>query len=132
MNDNKMIKLPESELEVMQGIWALNKEGEPCVSAGLIMKRFPQLNRLKLTTVLTLITRLHTKGFITTEKKGRTNCYTPVIDEAEYKRFAAMDFLEKVYCGDKVGLLSVLIEQGDLTADELAAVREKIGSLNVK
>ena len=38
MSDKKMIKLPESELEVMQAIWALNEEGEKFVSAGLIMK----------------------------------------------------------------------------------------------
>ncbi len=110
MDDNKMIKLPESELEVMQGIWALSKVGEPCISAGLIMKKFPQLNRLKLTTVLTLITRLQTKGFITSAKQGRTNCYTPLISEGEYKRFAAEDFLEKVFCGDKEALFDVLTE----------------------
>ena len=69
MSDNKeFIKLPESELEVMQAIWALNAEGEKFVSAGLIMKRFPALCRLKLTTVLTLITRLQNKGFISSEK----------------------------------------------------------------
>ena len=97
MADKKMIKLPESELEVMQAIWALHEEGEKYVSAGLIMKRFPALTRLKLTTVLTLITRLQTKGFITTEKLGRSNCYTPIINSADYRKFASGDFVEKVY-----------------------------------
>jgi predicted transcriptional regulator len=108
--------LPESELEVMQSIWSLAAEGEPCLSAGVIMKKFPALNRLKLTTVLTLITRLQMKGFITSEKQGRSNCYTPLIEENEYKRFAAEDFLEKVFLGDRLGLVRLLTENGSGTA----------------
>ena len=96
MSDKKFIKLPESELEVMQAIWALNAEGEKFVSAGLIMKRFPALCRLKLTTVLTLITRLQLKGFISSEKLSRANCYKPLIDADEYRRFVAGDFVERV------------------------------------
>lgn len=126
MTDNKMIKLPESELEIMQAIWALNEEGEKFVSAGLIMKRFPALTRLKLTTVLTLITRLQTKGFIKTEKLGRSNCYTPLIPSEEYRKFALADFVQKVYMNDKMGLISALVNDESLTAEELSEIKEMI------
>ena len=124
MADKKMIKLPESELEVMQAIWALHEEGEKYVSAGLIMKRFPALTRLKLTTVLTLITRLQIKGFITTEKLGRSNCYTPIINSADYRKFASGDFVEKVYMNDKMGLISALVSDETLTAEELDEIKQ--------
>lgn len=126
MSDKKIIKLPESELEVMQAIWALNEEGEKFVSAGLIMKRFPALNRLKLTTVLTLITRLQTKGFITTEKLGRANCYTPIIGSDDYRKFASGDFVEKVYMNNKMGLISALVSDESLTVDELEEIKRII------
>lgn len=126
MAPKKIIKLPESELEVMQAIWALNEEGEKLVSAGLIMKRFPNLTRLKLTTVLTLITRLQVKGFIDTEKLGRSNCYTPLISSADYRKFASNDFVEKVYMNDKMGLISALVEDESLTADELAEIKKLV------
>lgn len=126
MTDNKMIKLPESELEIMQAIWALNEEGEKFVSAGLIMKRFPALTRLKLTTVLTLITRLQTKGFIKTEKLGRSNCYTPLIPSDEYRKFALADFVQKVYMNDKMGLISALVNDESLTAEELSEIKKMI------
>lgn len=126
MTDNKMIKLPESELEIMQAIWALNEEGEKFVSAGLIMKRFPALTRLKLTTVLTLITRLQTKGFIKTEKLGRSNCYTPLIPSDEYRKFALADFVQKVYMNDKMGLISALVNDENLTAEELSEIKKMI------
>lgn len=126
MTDNKMIKLPESELEIMQAIWALNEEGEKFVSAGLIMKRFPALTRLKLTTVLTLITRLQTKGFIKTEKLGRSNCYTPLIPSDEYRKFALADFIQKVYMNDKMGLISALVNDESLTVEELSEIKKMI------
>ncbi len=123
MTDSKIIKLPESELEIMQAIWALNEEGDHGVSAGLIMKRFPDLQRLKLTTVLTLITRLQTKGYIKTEKIGRSNCYTPIISSEEYRKFASGDFVEKVYMNDRIGLISALVSDDSLTAAELDEIR---------
>ena len=127
MSINKeFIKLPESELEVMQAIWALNAEGEKFVSAGLIMKRFPALCRLKLTTVLTLITRLQNKGFISSEKLSRSNCYKPLIDADEYRRFVAGDFVQRVYMGNRLGLISNLIEVGELTAEDITELKKVI------
>lgn len=126
MEEKKFIKLPDSELEVMQGIWVLNREGETCISASLVMKRFPELKRLKLTTVLTLINRLQFKGFITSEKRGRSNCYTPIINEEEYKRFVAADFLEKVYLGDSIAAITAVIESSNLTNDEQTRIKALI------
>ena len=132
MTDSKMIKLPESELEVMQAIWALNEEGEKFVSAGLIMKRFPYLQRLKLTTVLTLITRLQTKGYIKTEKLGRSNCYIPIISSEDYRIFASGDFVKKVYMNDKIGLISALVNDDTLTADELKEIKALVEKIESK
>ena len=122
----KMIKLPASELEIMQAIWILDEEGEKFISASLIMKRFPALNRLKLTTVLTLITRLQTKGFIKTEKLGRSNCYTPLIPSPEYRRFAYGDFVEKVYRNDRMDLVSALVNDEALTKEDLEEIKALI------
>lgn len=123
MTDSNMIKLPESELEIMQAIWALNEEGEKFVSAGLIMKRFPAITRLKLTTVLTLITRLQSKGFIVAEKLGRANCYTPLISKNDYRVFAAEDFVEKVYMNDRMALIRNLVKSDSLTKEDLEEIQ---------
>ena len=121
-----MIKLPASELEIMQAIWALDEEGEKFISASLVMKRFPALNRLKLTTVLTLITRLQTKGFIRTEKLGRSNCYTPIISSSDYRRFAYGDFVENVYRNDRLDLFSALVNDEALTKEDLDEIKAMI------
>lgn len=126
MQYKNMIKLPESELEVMQAIWLLNEAGEKAVSAGLIMDRYPELNRLKLTTVLTLITRLHSKGFIKIEKIGRSNCYKPIVPLKEYRKFALKDFAEKLYGTDKVGFVKMILSDGSLTKKELEELMDYI------
>ena len=124
--EDTMIKLPASELEIMQAIWTLDEEGEKFISASLVMKRFPALNRLKLTTVLTLITRLQTKGFIRTDKLGRSNCYTPLISSAGYRKFAYGDFVEKVYRNDRLDLFSALVNDEALTKEDLEEIKAMI------
>ena len=86
-------KLPESELQIMQLIWDMDKKGVKDIHAGALLAAYPdQIGHLALTTVLTLISRLQLKGFIDLEKHGRANCAIVLADENEYKRRAAKDF----------------------------------------
>ena len=126
MEEKKFIKLPASELEIMQAIWNLAEDGERYITASLVMKRCPALNRLKLTTVLTLINRLQIKGFIKTDKVGRSNCYTPIVDSADYRQFAYGDFVEKMYRNDRIDLFSALVTDEALTKQELEQIRELV------
>lgn len=64
------IKLPESELRLMQAVWSLHAAGETDITAAALMAADDSLARLKLTTVLTLITRLINRGFLASEKPG--------------------------------------------------------------
>ena len=121
--ENIMIKLPASELEIMQAIWLLDAEGEKFITASLVMNRCPDLKRLKLTTVLTLISRLQMKGFVKVQKIGRSNGYIPIIDSAEYRKFAYGDFLDKVYMNNKMDLVSALLTGEDYTKEELAEIK---------
>ena len=118
-----MIKLPASELEIMQAIWLLDAEGEKFITDSLVMNRCPDLKRLKLTTVLTLISRLQMKGFVKVQKIGRSNGYIPIIDSAEYRKFAYGDFLDKVYMNNKMDLVSALLTGEDYTKEELAEIK---------
>ena len=108
MSNTDFIKLPDSELEVMQAIWTLFEDGEKYISAGNIIKHFEEISRLKLTTVLTLITRLQSKGYVSIEKIGRSNCCKPLISRKDYLDFATRDFIERVYLGNTSELLAEL------------------------
>lgn len=121
-----MVKLPASELEIMQAIWLLDAEGEKFITASLAMKRCPGLQRLKLTTVITLINRLLIKGFVKVQKIGHSNGYIPLISSEDYRKFAYGDFLEKVYLSDKMDLVSALLTTEDFTKQELSEIKALI------
>lgn len=108
MEIESMIKLPDSELEIMQAIWSLDQQGNKHITAASIMENFSEISRLKLTTVLTLITRLQAKGFISVDKIGRANCCTPLISRTNYLDFITKDFIYRVFLGNKEDLVNLL------------------------
>ena len=120
-------KLPASELLIMQCIWNLHAEGVENIHASLLKERFPeQVGHLALTTILTLITRLQTKGYVTLEKRRRTNCIIPLVDRTDYQRRVTTDFLSTVYNNNKKGLISALCSEGIFTEDDLDELRREI------
>ena len=124
-------KLPESELQIMQLIWDMDKKGAKDIHAGALLAAYPdEIGHLALTTVLTLITRLQNKGFIRLEKHGRANCAVTLVDEEEYKRKAAADFVATVYKNNTRGLISALYSDGILSEDDISALRREIENDN--
>lgn len=121
------IKLPESELQIMQLIWDMEKKGGKDIHAGALLTAYPeQIGHLALTTVLTLISRLQSKGFIRLEKHGRANCAVVIANENEYKRKAAADFVATVYKNNTKGLISALYSDGILSKEDIAELRRDI------
>ncbi len=120
-------KLPESELQIMQLIWDLDKQGMKDIHAGALLAAYPdEIGHLALTTVLTLITRLQNKGFIHLEKHGRTNCAIVLADETEYKRKAAADFVATVYKNNTQGLICALLDDGILSKEDISELLREI------
>ena len=124
-------KLPESELQIMQFIWDMDKMGVKDIHGGAIKETYSdQIGHLALTTILTLMSRLENKGFITLEKHGRANCAVILADEEEYKRKATADFVRTVYNNNKKGLISALCSDGIITADDIDDLRREIAEDN--
>ena len=97
------------------------------IHAGALLAAYPdEIGHLALTTVLTLISRLQTKGFIRLEKHGRANCAIVIADEDEYKRKAAADFVATVYENNTKGLISALYSDGILSKEDIAELRQEI------
>ena len=68
-DDHIMKRLPERELEIMQIIW----RETPPVSRMTVEDALQKAHSLAPTTILTLLTRLCGKGFLSMEKDGRMN-----------------------------------------------------------
>ncbi len=96
-------------------------EGQPLYS--LIMEELEKdKNEWKNNTVLTLLSRLGEKKFLKVKKIGRKNEYVATVTEAEYQTLQTHSFLDKVYGGNVKNLVSTLLRQDILSADELKEI----------
>ena len=81
-------------------------------------------------TVITMLSRLETKGAVRHEGGVRAKQYFPVLDRENAARAETESFLDKVYGGSLGLMMSAMVESRQLTeADiaELSAILEKAG-----
>lgn len=111
-------RLPESELEIMQIIW---KKSAPASRVD-IEQALQETHPLAPTTILTLLTRLCEKGFLSFKKEGRSNLYEPLITEKEYLAAESRSFLDRVFHGSVASFATALCDSG-VTKGELEELR---------
>ncbi|HJA19782.1 MAG TPA: BlaI/MecI/CopY family transcriptional regulator [Candidatus Mediterraneibacter ornithocaccae] len=116
-----MKRLPESELEIMQIIW---KEETP-VSRITIEHSLQEKHPLAPTTILTLLTRLCEKGFLSLKKDGRSNLYEPLITEREYLACESRSFLDRMFGGSIAGFATALCDSG-IKKEELEELKRML------
>ena len=112
-------RLPDSELEVMQIVW----DQQPPVSRGDIEMVIKNSHTLAATTILTLLTRLCEKGFLSMEKQGRANLYTPLISRRDYLASESRCLLDKLYGGSVKAFATALCDSG-ISKEELKELRD--------
>ncbi len=114
-------RLPDAEQEVMQAIWACTA---PVVRTD-IEKILYKTHPMAMTTLLTLLTRLSEKGFITIEKNGRRSYYTPCISREDYLAAQSKSFVDKL-CGGSISTFATALCSSGLTREELSELREML------
>ena len=112
-------KLPDSELEVMQAVWAC----EVPVTRKDIEEQLKGTYEIALTTLLTLLTRLADKGFLQIEKVGRSAQYIPLISQQQYQASQSKRFLDKV-CGGSLSAFATALCDSGLSKEDLAELRD--------
>ena len=118
MAGREIRRIPESELEIMQIIW---HEAAP-VSRMTIENVLHKTHPLAPTTILTLLTRLCDRGFLSLRKDGRTNLYEPLITEKEYLAVESRSFLDRLFHGSVAGFATALCDSG-VKKEELEELR---------
>ncbi len=101
---NILKKLGEAELEIMQVIWGAQSP----VTSNYILKELQGRRKWQLSTLMTSLTRLSDKGFVSCDRSTGNNLYTAVIPEGEYKTGASKHFLEKLYNNSIQNMIATL------------------------
>lgn len=111
-------RLPDGELEVMQVIW----DSQPPVKRGDIERALSTSHVPATTTVLTFLTRLADKGFLSIEKKGRVNVYTPLVSRHDYLSAQSHRFVQRL-CGGSMSAFAAALCDSGLSKEDLAELR---------
>lgn len=114
-------RLPDAELEVMQAVWACKSP----VTRVDVEKILFQTHPMAMTTLLTLLTRLSDKGFLTIEKEGRKSRYIPCISRETYLASQSKTFVDKL-CGGSISAFATALCSSGLTKEELAQLRDML------
>lgn len=114
--ENNMVQqVSDAEFEIMKIVWG---NPEEVTLFPYIMDKLAERGKpCQKNTLIVLLSRLISKGFLSAKKVGRRNEYTPLVSETEYQTAQTRHFLDKIYEGSAKGLVSNLIS-GDLLNEE--------------
>jgi predicted transcriptional regulator len=91
------------ELDIMKAVWQ-----DPPVTVRDVQERIRPVRNLAYTTVMTIMDRLHQKGFLTRELQSRTHQYSPAIAYGEVRDEAVKTLINSFFDGSESGLLEFL------------------------
>lgn len=115
------VSLGARELDVMTLLWQH--------SSGTVAEVQEQLDtRLAYTTVLTILRNLETKGFVRREEEGRAHRYFPKVKQRAARKRALSRLIDTLFLGSPEALLAQLVDDHDLTPDELRRIAKRISS----
>ena len=82
--------------------------------------------KLAYTTVLTILRNLETKGFLRREEEGRAHRYFPKVKQRVAQRRALRRLIDTLFLGSPEALLTQLVDDHDLTPDELRRMAKRL------
>ena len=120
-----MKKLGDAELEIMKVLWSHNGP----LTSNQILEGLAGIKDWRLSSIMTALARLAKKGFVYCDMTTRTNYYSALVGEAEYKLAQSRSFLEKLYDNSIQKLVSGLYDGNSISADDIRGLREYLEKL---
>jgi BlaI family transcriptional regulator, penicillinase repressor len=113
--------LTGQELEIMKVIWKL---GTPTVRQ--VYETLLEHRKVAYTTVMTMMNILEQKGYLKKRQVDRAFVYSPSRPEKQVIRAMVREFVDRVFNGAAEPLLLHLVEDDQLTKEELDEIRRSI------
>ena len=121
------IKLDELQLKIMKVLWEKEK-----ASASQIQKVLLAEREFAITTISTVLQRLHKKGIVDFYKEGRQYIYTPLISEKETQSSMAHNLVTQLFGGKSSVLVNHLLEADAFEKEELEQLKKMIDAAHKK
>jgi len=115
------IRLGRLELQIMQVVWDKGTATVHDVKEALTRGRKPAYS-----TILTMMRKLEAKGYLEHDVADRTYVYRAMVTRQTARQSMLGDLLQRVFEGSPSLLISSLVEQNQLTQQELSEIKKLI------
>jgi len=119
-----MTQISEAEAVVMDVLWRSHPLGADEVVAALAERDWAE------PTIKTLLNRLLTKGAISASRDGRRYLYSPVLQRQAWVAEQSSGMLDKLFDGRVAPLVAHFSQRGQLSAQDIAELRQLIQALD--
>lgn len=116
--------LGETEMEVLQHVWDL---GSATVSD--VHERILTTRTVAYTTVMTVLKKLASKGYLAFERDGNAYVYSAARSPDEVRASLLRGLLDKVFKGSGPALVQTLVQHEELSQEEVEGLRQIVASL---
>lgn len=113
-----LVHISDSEWEVMNVVW----QRAP-VPAAEVAAEMAQRRGWAVRTTRTFLDRLLRKKAVSVEEDGKRYLYRPRVSLADCVRQASRTFRDRVFGGKPAAMLMHLVQETELTPDEIAELR---------
>jgi BlaI family transcriptional regulator, penicillinase repressor len=116
--------LTELQIDILKTLWKREEATVVDVQSDLRPRR-----KLALSTVATHLTRLERRGIIAHRTAGRQYVFHALVDQSKVRRSVASEIsevAERLFGGDVTGLVSHLLSDRDVDAEDLKRMRALI------
>ena len=110
--------LTEVELEFMSELWALGTGTVRDVLANLAPER-----NLAYTSAATILRIMEQKGFVSSEKRGKTFVYQPLLAKNAYQSKTLRNLSDKLFDGTPATLVARLVDDQGMSEEALEEIR---------
>ena len=123
-------ELSVCEAPIMKIIW----ESNPDISVPELVKQLNEQygKEYARTTVVTFLTRMAGKGYITTQRRGRISYVHAIKSEQEYKQQLAQKEIESWFHGSMAEFAQTLCAAAPLTHEECQKLRRLLDHVEEK
>jgi BlaI family transcriptional regulator, penicillinase repressor len=116
-------QLTEAEFGIMKSLWAL---GSATVADVRSLMRSETGADPAYTTVMTLLGRMEKKGAVRVDKTREPFVYRPAFQKASARRERLREFIRSVFDGRADELVLQLVEDEDLSEEDLRRIEKKL------
>lgn len=123
-----MKRLSESEFEIMKILWSRDH----AMTSNEILDEIKVQRNWKLASLMAALARMVEKGYVYCDRSTRTNYYTAVVEEEQYKIGESQQLLDKLFNKSATKLIASLYNGKKFSNKDIQDLKTYINSLEEK